>query len=76
MRYEFNATYFAGFLRQHIGKRTLRIAADDIGVDASTLCRILNGKVPNIHTFAQLCGVMRVEPRIFFYDAEYTGEEV
>lgn len=75
MRYAFNSTYFAHCLKAYIGGQRLRDVAEDVHVDASTLCRITNGASPNIRTFAMLCGHMRIDPKDFFFDEDIEYDE-
>lgn len=67
----FNAELFAkevGFYRRH-KKESLRFAAKQIGVSASTLSRIECGEKPDIDTFFRICkwgGLEIIDVRLFY----------
>lgn len=44
----------------------LRLSARNAGISAATLSRIERGCVPDIHTFAKICGWMQEEPGKYF----------
>ena len=47
------------------GEKSLKKAADEIGVSSATLLRVENGHTPDIHTFAKLCKWIDVDPGEF-----------
>ena len=48
--------------RKKRGNSGIRITAKEIGISASTLSRIENGRIPDLDTFAKLCKWLKVDP--------------
>lgn len=65
----FNQQKFSQYVRdQVIAGRTLKRVAEEVGVSASMLCRIRNGKAPALDTLGRLCRVKGVSVDGFFSD--------
>ncbi len=47
------------------GSRGVRAAALDAGVSPATFSRVENGHMPDLETFAKLCGWLQRDPREF-----------
>jgi transcriptional regulator with XRE-family HTH domain len=52
-------------LRAKRGNRSLRDVAKEIDVSFSTLNRVEQGRVPDLDTFAKICGWLQVPPSTF-----------
>lgn len=68
----FNRQLFAASLEAKLArnKLSLREAARQCGVSASTLSRLLRCELPDMDSFGLLCGWMRTRPDVFFVEAE------
>lgn len=69
----FDANYFAICVKERRGDTSVREIGELIGVSGSTISRIercISG--PDIYTFGKLCGWMRLDPRLFFYEKDET----
>lgn len=62
----FDAVKFGTVLKRRRGKHTLREFGVLVGVDASTLSRLENGKHPTVDTLAQLCDVLGLHMGSYF----------
>src|SRR4051812_20807904 len=49
-------------VKNHRGNKTLRDAAKEIGIGASTLMRVEGGRVPDLDTFGKICKWLKVDP--------------
>lgn len=47
------------------GETGLRVAAQEIGVSAATLCRVENGCAPDLISFAKLCRWLNADPAVY-----------
>lgn len=47
------------------GNKTLRVAAEEAEVSAATLTRVESGRIPDVETFAKLCGWMAKDPKVY-----------
>lgn len=52
--------------KRRIGVREF---AKDIGVSASTVSRLENGKMPDVDTFFRVCKWMGIDPKYYMTDA-------
>jgi len=58
-------------LAEHVAKRrfdsglTQRDVARELGLSASTLCRVEAGRAPDLESFAKLCAWLRYNPTIY-----------
>lgn len=68
----FNRQLFSASLDTHItsNKLSLRDAAKQCGVSASTLSRLLRGETPDMDSFGLLCDWMCTRPGVFFVEVE------
>lgn len=64
----FNRQLFAASLETHIANRklSLRQAATESGVSASTLSRLLRGELPDMESFEKLAAWLQRDPGVFF----------
>lgn len=63
----FNAEQFSRYVRDEVIRgRSLRRAGQEVGVSASMLCRIQNGKLPSLDTLGTICRYMKVPIDRFF----------
>lgn len=72
VEYEFDTEKFMFDVRKF--GATLRDIEDKTGVSASTWSRIDNGKSPDIDTLMKACGMMDVNPGIYFKRCVWTKE--
>lgn len=52
---EVNPENISSMIQKKRGGRGIREVAQEIGISSATLSRIVNGKLPDINTFAKLC---------------------
>lgn len=64
---DLNLELLAQHLIERRGKSNQRAAAREIGVSASTLCRVETGYAPDLETFGKLCAWLGKDP------AQYLG---
>lgn len=55
---------FGRRVRAARGKKDIRHWATDVRVSHATISRVERGGVPDLHTFAQLCRVLRIDPSV------------
>lgn len=55
MNKKFNGIYFGNEVTYKMGNVSLRKTAKEIGISPATLCRITNGKEPDISTYYKIC---------------------
>lgn len=48
--------------RGHLG---VRAAAAEVGISSATFSRVENGQMPDLETFAKICGWLNVDPSEF-----------
>ena len=67
----------ASVMRGKQGRRSLRMLAKEIsGVSASTLSRIMNGKMLDVETFLRICDWLEVTPQTFIQEADNGGRHL
>lgn len=54
-----------GLVRKHRDNKTLRQAAEEIGVGHATLIRVESGRVPDVETFGKICRWLGKDPGDF-----------
>ena len=64
--WRYNTEKLSTLVRSRRANLTLRDAATESGVSASTLSRVENGKNPDMESFLQLCNWLNIEPAKFF----------
>lgn len=64
--YEFKLADLMAAVRAATKKKSLRDVEDMVGISASTLSRMDNGKVPDMETFMKLCAACNLEPGDYF----------
>jgi transcriptional regulator with XRE-family HTH domain len=61
-RDELNILRFSKLLSEKRGEKGVREFARELGISPATLSRIERGKLPDLETFAKLCGALKIDP--------------
>lgn len=64
--YEFKLAALMDAVRDATKKKSLRDIESIVGISASTLSRMENGKQPDLDTFMKLCATCGLEPGNYF----------
>lgn len=71
---EFKKEAFIEDIFATVGEGSLRKAELKAGVSASTLSRINAGALPDMATFLQICGALKLDPTKYFVLIVWKGE--
>lgn len=63
-------------LRERRGGRGIREVAEEIGISPATLTRVEAGRLPDLHTFKNLCTWLKVNPAEILGVPVHTGESL
>lgn len=63
---EYDADRLSAMVKEKRGHMGLRVTAKDIGISASTLCRVENKKEPDITSMANICSWLDIQMEYFF----------
>lgn len=61
----FDQDRFAEAVNLAVGRDTYRVAGRRLGISAATLCRVFQGKTPDVETFARICARAKLDPSAF-----------